>query len=57
MIILSKELEDRLEAIWYRLQQVEFKKGISQFDLDEKCIVKLETYIEKEKISHEKLRP
>lgn len=44
MIIIAPELDKRLDAFWWKLQQLllEQNPGISQIDLDTKCIESLE---------------
>ena len=43
-MVLSPALTNRLEDVWIRLQRLYYVEGISQIDLDEKCILALEQY-------------
>jgi hypothetical protein len=47
MILFCKELEDKLDSLWYQLQQIiAIQSGaISQIDLDTACINWLEDMI------------
>lgn len=41
-MILCPEHEKRLDAVWSKLQQSLWEPHISQIDLDEKCLTRLE---------------
>lgn len=45
MIVVCEQFQNRLDAAWYKLQEAEqsrFNHSISQFDLDEICVHRIE---------------
>ena len=47
-MFVAPELQERLNRMWYKLQRFyqERNPGISQFDLDDACVVDLEIHIQ-----------
>ena len=43
--MVAKEVQDRIDAVWSRLQKMHFHKGISQIELDHACAQWLETAV------------
>jgi hypothetical protein len=41
MILVCDKIQKQLDAIWHELQTALWHKGISQIDLDEKCVERL----------------
>lgn len=50
MILVCEELNTRLDHVWYQLQRLEQERcpGISQIDLDIRCVVRLEERCEQD---------
>lgn len=50
MIVVCSDLEKRLDSVWYRLQRLEQERvegSISQLDLDEACVARLEKTVDR----------
>ena len=48
MLVVCERLDERLEKVWYRLQRLEQARldhSISQIDLDEACVARLEQVV------------
>jgi len=45
MILVCNQIQKRLDAVWYDLQTLFFEQGISQIDLDERCVEWLESVV------------
>lgn len=47
MILVCEKIQERLDNVWDKLQEIELKRheGISQIDLDTVCVERLERFV------------